>query len=157
MFKAALRNESVLSRVTLRTIPVTYVFHHIFNTLEYASSSGTWAGHSYCILDAAMTIMISTRLPTLRLIGHFNNFTYSQLLDYWEASALATLQQNNYSWESTWQKGTSLEDEHAPVRLLASGVFVHLYRRYGRRQYRFLQRLFHSLYEVADRWEHGIG
>jgi hypothetical protein len=98
-----------------------------------------------------MTIAISTRLPQLRLIGHNKNFTYGQLLDYWETSALATLQRSNYSWDSTWLQGTSLEDEHAPVRLMAYGVFVHLYRRYGRRQYSFLQRFFHSLYALADR------
>lgn len=48
-------------------------------------------------------------------------------------------------------QGTSLDNETAPVRLLASGVFVHLWRRFGQRRYTFLQRFFHSLYELADR------
>jgi hypothetical protein len=90
-------------------------------------------------------------MPKLRLVGHPQNFTFTQLLDHWENSALATLKQGNYSWDSTWRLGTAIADENAPVRLLMSGVFVHLYRRYGGRQYAFLQRFFHSLYELTDR------
>lgn len=152
MFRAALRNESLLSRATLRSMPLNYLFPHISSTLDYAAApSGWWSGHGYSVLDAAMTIMISSRLPQLKLSGHPCNFTFAQLLDYWEASALATLQQKNYSWDATWGQGTSLDNETAPVRLLASGVFVHLWRRFGQRRYTFLQRFFHSLYELADR------
>lgn len=113
MFRAALRNESLLSRATLRSMPLNYLFPHISSTLDYAAApSGWWSGHGYCVLDAAMTIMISSRLPQLKLSGHPRNFTLAQLLDYWEASALATLQQKNYSWDATWGQVSHVPPRH---------------------------------------------
>jgi hypothetical protein len=151
MFRAALKNTSVISRATLRNIPLNYYFHHILYSLDYTATNNWWSGHGYFILDAAMTIMISNRLPKLSLVAHPKNFTFGQLLDYWENTALSTLKQANYSWDANWFQPMTLADVEAPARLMMSGVFVHLYRKYGQRRYSFLQRFFYSLYELADR------